>query len=68
MDRTDLFEIAKKHGAPKMTPVQKKALRAEIAARLTGAEIAEAPRVFGSSGGRPMTLNDAVDALMEEVG
>ena len=69
MDRTELISIRDKHlkrgGRP--TGAERQALRAAIAAKLTASDIEEAPRIFGDSGARPMTLNDAVEALMEEL-
>lgn len=62
MTRAELFALAKKHGD------NKKALRAEIAARLTQDALDRAPRIFDIPGGRKPTLDEAVAGLMEELG
>ena len=68
MKRTDLMAIRDKHvRGRRPTKIEQQQMRDEIAANLTGSDIEDAPRIFGDSGGRPMTLAQAVDALMEEI-
>lgn len=70
MNRSDLARIRERHGirrGQRPTPAQEKALREDIASHLTESEVQDAPRIFGDSGARPMTLKDAVDSLMEEI-
>lgn len=71
MNRTDLAAIAARLGIKpgvQMTAQQRTALRVAIAAALTSDALAAAPRIFDGSGGRPMTLKDATEALIEELG
>ena len=69
MDRSDLFAFAKARGwtpGTKLTDTQKAALRTALKNRLTIEEIAVA-RVVLDGSSRPMTANDAADALLEEL-
>lgn len=69
MNRPDLFALAKsvgkKDGKP-LTPAQRKDLRTLIASKLTADELAQVRVFTASGGGRPMTLEEATDALLEE--
>lgn len=69
LTRDDLFAMAKAAGwAPgrTITPAQRAALHDALVAVLTGV-IADAPRVFDNPNGRPMTINEATESLIEEV-
>lgn len=70
MNRTDLFAIAKKAGwkpHKAMTPAVRGRIEAAIRASITDRALALAPGVAADSGMRPMTIDDAVSALMEEL-
>lgn len=60
MDRSDLHAL-------KQNPGQlRKALRDHFSTPEGRAELAAAPRVFGTEDAHPMTIDEAVDALMDE--
>lgn len=69
MDRIDFFAFAAARGWVKgtpLTPTQKTAIRNALKTRLTQEEIAAA-RVVLDGAQRPMTAQDAADALLEEL-
>ena len=69
LTRDDLFAMAKAAGwkpGAKLTPAQRATLNGALTDILTGV-IAEAPKVFDDALGRPMTVNDATTALLEEL-
>ena len=69
LTRDDLFAMAKAAGwkpGAKLTPAQRAALNGALTDILTGV-IADAPKVFDAPNGRPMTVNDAASALIEEL-
>lgn len=70
MNRPDLFAIAKKAGWKPDKPMSPQ-VRGKVAAALriaiTDRTLALAPSVASDSGMRPMTLDDAVNACLEEL-
>lgn len=69
MNRDDLFDIARAAGwrpGAKPTPQQRIAIVAAMRAALTQPDLAQA-RVHESNTSRPMTIPEAVGALLEEL-
>lgn len=78
MTRTELFAIAEKHGFQRGKPLSEEArnkieeeIRAWLESPVGQQYLAQAPRVHwedsGQQGMRPMTVEDAVRALMQEI-
>ena len=69
MDRTEFFALAAARGwepGKKLTPQQRMGLVADIRNAITGRAIEQA-RVHDSQGSRPMSVPEAVAALLEEL-